>query len=1074
MKTANPALLRHLTAQMRAAIYRVRHHRPPTRFPLRPARYCLFALLFILMNAAVYATSSASSPDKSASGNLNAHVVLKDGTTVENYFLAAMRRAFPPVTASVFFNIPAPLQPQIGPPPIPTLTFYAANCTTPQNVFNLTDTVCVKVTNVDPNLKAHVDWVGATDLVQASSPDITTGSLTASFTIPANGNVGLWRANITSISDGAARASSFFTVRDPNNANADLSVNKLVKRATASPGSDIEFELDVINNGPNDATTVVLTDTVPNDTTFVSLTQETGNNFTCTTPAIGAIGASTCTINTLASGEQAIFTVVYKVSPGAPADEKITATASIQATSPGDRFAPNDTSTDSAPVHIEPCVVTCPANITNVPNAHDEFGAFVTLPLATGSSAACGDLNYSPASGSLFPVGVTVVSVSGETGNACSFTVEVKDTQSPTIDCPDDYTTFESAAGAGSAIVNYAPPLATDNDPSFNNSAVSCLPASGSSFNVGTTPVTCTATDAAGNSNTCSFNVTVQSQATCTLSCPANISQDSDANSCGANVNYAAEASTDCGAVTYTNAKTGAALPSGSFFPVGTTTVKAASATGETCFFRVTIRDTTPPSFTCPASIVVNAGATACEARVTITTPAVTDNCTSATIKGVRDDGHALTDAYPVGTTTITWTATDKAGLTASCEQTVKVKDSLPPDVKLVPDVTVSVPADACLVEVPEVIQVSSGGPEGTAPPLGTASDNCKPLKLLTIVQTPAAGTLVGPGAHTITVTVYDGDPEDTTNPPNSTTKTMVFRVNDVTPPTITAPPSVNASTDAGSCAATGVALGTPTVADNCSGTTVTNNAPSSFPKGTTTVIWTVRDGGGNTATASQSVTVSDHQAPTLTLAGANPMTVECHTGFTDPGASATDNCDAVTVSVSGSVNPNVVGTYTLTYTASDTSGNTGTATRTINVVDTSGPTITLNGQNITLWPPNHKYQTINISDLVASASDTCDSSVNLSKVFISKVTSDEAENSGGDGNTLNDIVIAANCKSVQLRAERDGGSNGRVYTITFKVRDAAGNVATKTAQVKVPANQGNGGSAVDSGPQYTVMSSCQ
>jgi hypothetical protein len=386
----------------------------------------------------------------------------------------------------------------------------------------------------------------------------------------------------------------------------------------------------------------------------------------------------------------------------------------------------------------------------------------------------------------------------------------------------------------------------------------------------------------------------------------------------------------------------------------------------------------------------------------------------------------------------------------------------------------VSVPADACTVEVPEVIQVSSGGPEGTAPPLGTASDNCKPLRLLTIVQTPAAGTLVGPGAHIITVTVYDGDPEDTVNPPNRTTKTMTFHVQDVTPPTITAPSSVSVNTDTGSCAATGVALGTPTIVDNCSGATVTNNAPSSFPKGTTTVTWTVTDASGNTAHASQTVTVSDHQAPTLTLAGANPMTVECHTGFTDPGATATDNCDAVTVSVSGSVNPNVVGSYALTYAVSDTSGNTSTATRIVNVVDTSGPTITLNGQNITLWPPNHKYQTINVTDLVASASDSCDSGVNLSQVFISQVTSDEAENSVGDGNTLNDIVIAANCKSVQLRAERDGGSNGRVYTITFKVRDATGNVATKTAQVKVPANQGNGGSAVDSGPHYTVTSGCQ
>ena len=103
---------------------------------------------------------------------------------------------------------------------------------------------------------------------------------------------------------------------------------------------------------------------------------------------------------------------------------------------------------------------------------------------------------------------------------------------------------------------------------------------------------------------------------------------------------------------------------------------------------------------------------------------------------------------------------------------------------------------------------------------------------------------------------------------------------------------------------------------------------------------------------------------------------------------------------------------------------------------------------------------------------DSCATSLNLSSVVISQVTSDELENSGGDGNTLNDIVIAANCKSVQLRAERDGGGDGRVYTITFKVTDASGNVATATARVFVPQSQ-NGNPAVDSGPHYVVLGGC-
>ena len=143
-----------------------------------------------------------------------------------------------------------------------------------------------------------------------------------------------------------------------------------------------------------------------------------------------------------------------------------------------------------------------------------------------------------------------------------------------------------------------------------------------------------------------------------------------------------------------------------------------------------------------------------------------------------------------------------------------------------------------------------------------------------------------------------------------------------------------------------------------------------------------------------------------------------------------------------------------------------------VTVSDTEAPVVTTNGETITLWPPNHKYKTVQVSDLVAGASDNCDASVNLGSVQISQVTSDEAENGNGDGNTFNDIVIAADCRSVQLRSERSGNGNGRVYTITFKVTDASGNFSTATVKVTVPLSQ-NGSAAVDDGPHYTVLSGC-
>jgi hypothetical protein len=71
---------------------------------------------------------------------------------------------------------------------------------------------------------------------------------------------------------------------------------------------------------------------------------------------------------------------------------------------------------------------------------------------------------------------------------------------------------------------------------------------------------------------------------------------------------------------------------------------------------------------------------------------------------------------------------------------------------------------------------------------------------------------------------------------------------------------------DAGLCVATVASLGTPTTADNCTVASVTNNHPSTtYTLGTTTVIWTVTDGSGNTATCSQTVTVVDNVNPTIT-----------------------------------------------------------------------------------------------------------------------------------------------------------------------------------------------------------------
>src|SRR5439155_13799943 len=192
--------------------------------------------------------------------------------------------------------------------------------------------------------------------------------------------------------------------------------------------------------------------------------------------------------------------------------------------------------------------------------------------------------------------------------------------------------------------------------------------------------------------------------------------------------------------------------------------------------------------------------------------------------------------------------------------------------------------------------------------------------------------------------------------------------------------------------------------------------------------------------------------------------------------ATATDNCDT-TPTITGTRSDGQPltalypkGTTTITWQATDDAGNYSECTQTITVVDNEPPVITFNGQTPSMWPPNHNYHTFTPADFISSVSDNCDS-LSISDVYITSATSDEVENSNGSGNTLNDIVIASNCKSIQLRAERENSGNGRVYTITFRLRDRSGNTTTGTAKVYSPKNEGE--IPPDDGPHYMVTGSC-
>jgi hypothetical protein len=138
--------------------------------------------------------------------------------------------------------------------------------------------------------------------------------------------------------------------------------------------------------------------------------------------------------------------------------------------------------------------------------------------------------------------------------------------------------------------------------------------------------------------------------------------------------------------------------------------------------------------------------------------------------------------------------------------------------------------------------------------------------------------------------------------------------------------------------------------------------------------------------------------------------------------------------------------------------------------IDETAPVIIASGP-FTMWPPDHEYHTFTLSQLIASVTDDCDPSPS---VVISGAGSDEPENSNGlgDGNTWDDIVISEDCQSIQLRAERNGNGNGRVYTVYVTATDASGNSSTIECNVSVPhnvrsvaVNDGVGAGYIVSGP---------
>jgi hypothetical protein len=143
------------------------------------------------------------------------------------------------------------------------------------------------------------------------------------------------------------------------------------------------------------------------------------------------------------------------------------------------------------------------------------------------------------------------------------------------------------------------------------------------------------------------------------------------------------------------------------------------------------------------------------------------------------------------------------------------------------------------------------------------------------------------------------------------------------------------------------------------------------------------------------------------------------------------------------------VGTTTITLVVNDGFEDSDPDTVDITVADDTPPGMSLSASPQALWPPNHKMVPVTIG---VSASDNCDPAPSC---MISSVASNEPVNGKGDGNTSPDWEVTGDL-TADLRAERSGGGNGRVYTMTVECTDASDNSSEETVEVHVPHDQGD------------------
>lgn len=549
------------------------------------------------------------------------------------------------------------------------------------------------------------------------------------------------------------------------------------------------------------------------------------------------------------------------------------------------------------------------------------FGSILTWPdIPSGDTLFCLDFEVQDASGTTdltfeAPLqavdgsfsAIPVLGVNGQ------FTASGDNTP-PDIICPPNVSLVPQAPNCDTI---YMPPMPATMDACgmvdtvFRNPDITL-------FTVGTTLVTYTAIDQAGNTATCSFAVTVQdTTAPQIVNCPGNITVYAAADACNAPASWTPPMFNDCSPIVTNNNF----FPDDNFPVCSPTTVfyEATDSFGNvsTCQFTVTAVDTISPDLSCPADIVLFPQ-TSCDTIVDFNPAIATDLCdpmVDVSLIGTMVSGSV----FPPGITTLTWIALDDCSNLAQCTFSITIVDAAPPTINGCPT-DITVPSDTlnCGANVPWIEP--------------TASDDCDTL--VALVPTggqPDAFFNVGQTVVTYTATDDSG---------NFTTCSFTVTVEDLIAPVLS-----NCPTDPIVLVLPNAVCDTmlnwiaPTASDNCGSFTLVSNFDpgDTFTTGDTMVTYIVTDDAGNADSCSFFVSIRDQVPPVLS--NCPPDIVENGNGackipifWNEP--TATDNCSVPIINTPFAPGDSfMVGTTIVQIIAQDASNNYDTCTFTVTVV---------------------------------------------------------------------------------------------------------------------------------------------